>query len=208
MTGLESTNSIAVAVLLDEGATIIDFAGPWDVFKAAAEEKMEFRVFAVAPTREPIHTMGGMTLLPDHTFEDAPQAKVIVIPAQGRGKDPAKLEWIRSASRAADHVMSVCTGAFILARTGLLDEGEATTHHEACDLFEQTFPRIRLRRNVPFVVSGKFSSASAGIAGVDLALHIVSRYQGIAEAEAAAKFLGHRSSAWRGQSYSQFQSSP
>ena len=190
-------NAINVAVLLDTGATIIDFAGPWDAFKAATDENAGFHVFAVAPTRQPIQTMGGMTLLPDYSFEDAPQAGVIVIPAQGGGKDPAKLEWIRSASRAADHVMSVCTGAFVLARTGLLDDGAATTHHDAYDAFEETFPKIRLQRNVPFVVSGRFSSAAAGMAGVDLALRIIKRYQGTAATEAAAQFLGHRSSAWK-----------
>jgi transcriptional regulator GlxA family with amidase domain len=197
MVELSSPNTIEVAVLLDQGATIIDFAGPWDAFKAATDEQAGFHVFAVAPTRQPIWTMGGLTLLPDYTFADVPQAKVIVIPAQGGGKDPAKLEWIRSASRNAEQVMSVCTGAFVLARTGLLDEGVATTHHEAYDLFEETFPRVRLRRNVPFVVSGKFSSASAGMAGVDLALHIVSGYKGTAEAEAVAKYMGHSSNGWR-----------
>jgi transcriptional regulator GlxA family with amidase domain len=86
-----------------------------------------------------------------------------------------------------------------MARTGLLDDGVATTHHEAYDLFEESFPNVRLRRDVPFVVSGKFSSASAGMAGIDLALHIISRYKGSAEAEAVAKFMGHRSNGWRDQ---------
>ena len=188
---------IPVAVLLDKGATIIDFAGPWDAFKAATDEQAGFHVFAVAPTREPLHTMGGLTLLPDYTFEDAPKPTVIVIPAQGGGRDPAKLEWIRNASQAAEHVMSVCTGACVLARTDLLDDRIATTHPEAYDLFEQTFPKIRLERNVPFVVSGKFSSAFAGLAGVDLALHIVSQYHDLAATETAAAFLGHHSNAWK-----------
>lgn len=194
-----SSNIVTVAVLLDEGATIIDFAGPWDAFKAATNENLEFRIFAVAPTKQPLQTMGGLTLLPDYTFADAPQANIVVIPAQGGGRDPSKLAWIRSISRSADHVMSVCTGSFILARTGLLDDQVATTHHGAYDLFEQTFPKVRLQREVPFVVSGKLSSAGAGITGVDLALHIVSRYQGTAVTEEVAKFLGHNGNLWKDQ---------
>lgn len=189
--------AIPVAVLLDEGATIIDFAGAWDAFKAATDEKAGFRIFSVAPTKQPIHTMGALALLPEYTFADAPQPRVIVIPGQGGGRDPAKLEWIRKASRAADHVMSVCTGSFILAHTGLLADAVATTHHGAYDLFEKTFPKIRLLRDVPFVVSGRFSSASAGISGIDLALYVIRRYLGSAAAEATADYLGHRSTAWR-----------
>jgi transcriptional regulator GlxA family with amidase domain len=188
-----------VAVLLDEGATIIDFAGPWDAFKAATDENMKFRVFAVAPTKQPIQTMGSLTLVPDYTFADSPQANIIVIPTQGGGKDPAKLEWIRSLSRTADYVMSVCTGSFILARTGLLDDQMATTHHEAYDLFEKTFPKVQPQREVPFVVSGKLSPASAVLAGVDLALQIVTRYPGITATEEVAKFLGHHDSSCKDQ---------
>jgi transcriptional regulator GlxA family with amidase domain len=192
-------NAIAVAVLLDEGATIIDFAGPWDAFKAATDETLEFHIFSVAPKKGPLQTMGGLTLLPDYTFADAPQPQVIVIPAQGGGKDPAKLEWIRSVSRTADHVMSACTGSFVLARTGLLDGGIATTHPGAYDLFEQTFPKVKLRRDAPFVLSGKFSSASAGISGIDLALYIVSRYRDTGVAEEISLFMGHHSNMWRNQ---------
>src|SRR5262245_44356757 len=85
MANAASSKVITVAVLLDEGATIIDFAGPWDAFKAATDENVEFRIFAVAPTRQPIRMMGGMILLPDFTFADAPSPNVIVIPAQGNG---------------------------------------------------------------------------------------------------------------------------
>jgi transcriptional regulator GlxA family with amidase domain len=115
MSDLVPPNVIPVAVLLDEGATIIDFAGPWDAFKAAADEKAEFHIFAVAPTRPPIQMMGGLTLLPDYTFEDAPLAKVVVIPAQGGGRDPAKLEWIRTASGPADRGLGrkVMQGAWV-----------------------------------------------------------------------------------------------
>jgi hypothetical protein len=102
---MSPSDLIEVAVLLDNGATIIDFAGPWDAFMDATDEQAGFHVFAVAPTKGPIQTMGGLTLVPDYTFADAPQPKVIVIPAQGGGKDPAKLEWIRSAARASHRIL-------------------------------------------------------------------------------------------------------
>ena len=78
------------------------------------------------PKASTVTASGGLKLVPDYTFENAPAPKVIVIPAQS---GDAMLEWIRKSAKTADVVMSVCTGAFILAKTGLLSGKAATTHH-------------------------------------------------------------------------------
>jgi putative intracellular protease/amidase len=114
--------SIPVAFLISEGAVMIDFTGPWEVFQDVhipGHEDSAFRLYTVAATAKPIHASGGMKIVPDYTIANAPAAKVIVIPAQSPLSEETK-QWIRKATKNTDVTMSVCTGAFMLASTGLL----------------------------------------------------------------------------------------
>src|SRR5258708_16599720 len=106
---------IPVAFLISDGATMIDFAGPWEVFQDTTldDQRMPFQTFTVSATTKPIRASGGMKIVPDYTFANAPSPKVIVIPAQNNDS-PAVLDWIRKVSGKADVTMSVCTGAFLL----------------------------------------------------------------------------------------------
>src|SRR3954465_2695391 len=116
-------DQIPVAFLISDRAVVIDFCGPWEVFQdvvVPTSEEMPFRLYTVAETKKPIRTSGGMQIVPEYTIENAPPPKVIVIPAQGQ-PSPAVLEWIRKSSKTTDVTMSVCTGAFVLAKTGLLN---------------------------------------------------------------------------------------
>jgi hypothetical protein len=125
--------SIPVAFLISEGAVMIDFTGPWEVFQDVhipGTEDAAFRLYTVAATAKPIHASGGMKIVPDYTIANAPAPKVIVIPAQSSLSEATK-EWIRKATKNTDVTMSVCTGAFALASTGLLSGKAATTHHSA-----------------------------------------------------------------------------
>jgi transcriptional regulator GlxA family with amidase domain len=196
---------IPVAFLLDDGATVIDFAGPWEVFQdTIVGSGQAFALFTVAPAAAPIHTEGndrperttGLMITPDCTFQTAPQPKIMVIGAQGGGRLPSKLEWIRNMAPGADVVLSVCTGAFILARTGLLDGMTATTHHDFFDAFASEFPRIRLVRDRRFVENGKLVTAGGLTSGVDAALHVVARCLGDTVAQRTAEYLEHDSLAW------------
>ena len=131
--------TIPVAVAISEGATVIDFAGPWEVFQdvhvpergSDMDEIMPFRLFTVSETTKPLRGSAGLQLVADYTFENAPQPRVIVVGAQ-RGSD-ALHAWLRKASEKADLTMSVCTGAFQLARAGLLSGKPATTHHDSLE---------------------------------------------------------------------------
>jgi len=88
-----------------------------------------FHQYSVAETKAPLVTESGLTVVPNYTFETGPQPKVIVIPAEEASE--AMLQWIRKSSEATDVTMSVCVGAFVLARTWLLDGKSATTHHSS-----------------------------------------------------------------------------
>jgi transcriptional regulator GlxA family with amidase domain len=203
---LPGAGRISVAFLLDNRATVIDFAGPWEVFQdTTVDSGQAFSLFTVAPVASPIQTTGnvvegtvkGLSITPDFTFETAPQPEIMVIGAQGGGRLPGKIEWIQKMAPGADVVMSVCTGAFVLARAGLLDGLSATTHHDHFDAFESEFPDIPLVRDRRFVENGKIVTAGGLTSGVDAALHVVARRFGNSVAEQTADYLEHDSQGWR-----------
>jgi transcriptional regulator GlxA family with amidase domain/YHS domain-containing protein len=193
-----ATGSIPVAFLLSDNAVVIDFAGPWEVFcnvSIPGKDDPAFQLYTVAATRDPIKATGGMTIIPDYTFETAPAPKVIVIPAQSRPTE-AVLAWVRQAARTADLTMSVCTGAFLLAKTGLLSGKAATTHHASYKEFAMKFPDISLRRGARYVEAGKVASAGGLTSGIDLTLRVVERYFGRTVAGNTAYTLEYQGQGW------------
>jgi transcriptional regulator GlxA family with amidase domain len=191
--------SIPVAFLLSDDAVVIDFAGPWEVFSNVSVPGRAadpvFKLYTVAPTSAPVTAMGGMTIVPNYTISNAPPPKVIVVPAQGT-RDPAVLAWLRESARHADLTMSVCTGAFLLARTGLLDGKAATTHHGSFSEFAMTFPDVTLKRGARFVEEDKLASAGGLSSGIDLALRVVERYFGRTVASNTANTLEYQGLGW------------
>jgi transcriptional regulator GlxA family with amidase domain len=188
---------IPVAFVLTEGATVIDFAGPWEVFQDAGgpDGVDHFQLFTVGSSKQPIRASGGLTITPDYSFDDAPPARIIVIPAQ-RG-DPKLADWLRQRDKEAEVVMSVCTGAFQLGKAGLLDGKQATTHHNFYDQFEKAFPKARLVKNQRYVQSDDVIYTAGGLtSGTDLALHILVEYYGREFAQKTADYMEYQSKSW------------
>lgn len=190
---------IPVAFLLSEGAVVIDFAGPWEVFLNAhvpgRAQPQAFKPYTVAETTAPIHAGGGMTILPSYTLANAPAPRVLVIPAQDEPSQ-AMLDWIRKVSQSTDLTMSVCTGAFVLARTGLLSGKTVTTHHTAYAELAMAFPDITVRRGARFVEEGNLASSGGLSSGIDLALRVVERYFGRDVAQGTADNLEYQGRGW------------
>ena len=189
---------IPVAFLISDGAVVIDFCGPWEVFQDVmlpSSEEMPFRLYTVAETKKPIRTSGGMQIVPDYTIQNAPPPKVIVIPAQS-SRSPAVLEWIRKSSKTTDVTMSVCTGAFVLAKTGLLNGKSATTYHGAFERFATQFPDVQLKRGARFVENGNLATAGGLSSGIDLALRVVERYYGREVARKTAYNMEYQGEGW------------
>jgi transcriptional regulator GlxA family with amidase domain len=189
---------IPVAFAISEGVTVIDFAGPWEVFQdvmiSGRGEEMPFELFTVSQKIEPITGSAGLKLVPDYTFETAPQPKIVVVPAQ-RGSE-ALHEWLRKVSKATDVTMSVCTGAFQLAAAGLLAGKSATTHHQYQDNLAKKYPNIDVKRGVRFVEGDRISSAGGLTSGIDLALRVVERYFGREVAQTTADYMEYQSKGW------------
>ena len=193
-----SQGSIPVAFLISEGAVVIDFTGPWEVFQDVmipGHAEQPFRLYTVSESTTPIHASGGMKIVPDYSFENAPAPKVIVIPAQSQPSETT-LEWIRKSTKSTDVTMSVCTGAFVLAKTGLLSGRAATTFHAAFVPFANEFPGIHLKRGARFVEDGNLATAGGLSSGIDLALRVVERYFGREVAQKTAYNMEYQGLGW------------
>lgn len=187
---------IKVACALSKDVTPIDWVGPQAVFAAwlhdesLKQDRPFFEVFTVGESRQPI----DQWLIPDYTYEDAPPAQVIVIPAQSGS--PQFYEWLKKANKGSDVTMSVCIGARHLAKLGLLDGQVATTHHDFIKPFTEEFPKVHWVTGVRFVEGPKVSTSAGVTAGIDLALHVYERYFGREKAMAATRVLEYQGTGW------------
>lgn len=196
---------IKVAFVLTKDAVMIDFAGPWEVFQdvmlsqgSSMNDMHVFDLYTVSDNRKPIRASDGMKIIPDYTFDDAPQPNIVVVPAQS-GKSPKMMAWIRRMATRSDIVMSVCVGAYRLAQAGLLNGKKATTHHDAWSDFQSDFPNVKLQRNMRWVQSDSVIFTSGGLSsGIDLALHVVELYFGREVAENTARIMEYQGEGWKG----------
>lgn len=180
-----------VAILVYPGVELLDFAGPGEVF-ASANHGRAFEVFTVGLSKEPITSQGFLQVVPTHTFSDAPEPDVVVVPGGGARsliESPTAMDWLRRVSAEAEVVMSVCNGAFVLARAGLLDGLEATTHHNGLEALRRAVPTATVHGDRRFVDNGRVVTAAGVSAGIDASLHLVARLVGESEARQTARYM-------------------
>ena len=196
-------------ILLFPDVEVLDFAGPYEVLSRARtapgvesrrdETTAPFRVFTVARQRKPLATVGGLVVTPHYTFEDHPAIDLLLVPggmgARALLDDVPTLDWIRRVAGEARLVSSVCTGALLLARTGLLDGRRATTHHAALELLGTLGREITVVRDARVVEDTVLTSAGVA-AGMDLAFHLVEKVCGRA---VAADTAAHIEYPWRAE---------
>ncbi|HLJ92876.1 MAG TPA: DJ-1/PfpI family protein, partial [Gemmataceae bacterium] len=193
MTLVEQTDRgpITVAILLFPSVEIIDYSGPWEVFGQAG-----FAVHTVAEKAEPIRTAFGQRVIPDYTLEKSPPADILLIPGGGVSDqllaNRQVIQWIQAHAREAQYVMSVCTGAFLLAKAGLLDGQTATTFHKSIDRLSQFAPMTKVVHDQRYVDNGKMITTAGLSSGLDGALHLVAKIKGKGAAQATALRLEYR----------------
>jgi len=183
-----------VAIFIHEGVELLDFAGPGEVF-ASTDRRQAFDVFTVAASPGEILSQGFVTIKPQYTFANCPTPDVVILPG-GRTEvpltDPAVINWIKDSSQKAEVVLSVCTGAFLLAKAGLLDGREATTHWSAIAALRQEAPKATVRENRRFVDNGKIITAAGVSAGIDASLHVVDKLLGREVAGNTAHYMEYK----------------
>jgi transcriptional regulator GlxA family with amidase domain len=183
-----------VAILVFDGMEILDFAGPAEVFAAAGDGRA-FDVVTVGATRDDITSQGFVTIRPGKPLADVGRADVLVVPGGSTRQlveDPRVVAWTRTTAAGADVTLSVCTGAFLLAKAGLLDGREATTHWGSIDALRSAAPRTKVHADRRFVDTGAVVTAAGVSAGIDAALHVVARLLGRPAALDTARYMEYR----------------
>lgn len=195
-----------VAIVIYDGVEVLDFAGPLEVFAAAAgfganAQERAFNVYTVSKTRAPIVSQGVLDVTPDYSIADSPKPDIIVLPGGGTNRvidDPEWLAWVGKSAESAEHVLTVCTGAFILGRLGMLDGLDATTWFRAVPGLAEQFPKARVQPGRRFIDNGKVVTTAGVSAGIDGSLHLVAKTLGRYVADRTAEYMEY---AWAPQSY-------
>lgn len=195
-------DQLNVAILLFPEVEVLDFAGPYEVFSRTrlepglearrSDASAPFRVFTVAKTDELVSATGGLQVLPDYSFEDAPRVDLLVVPG-GFGTrallaDETTLAWVRKTAAQAKHTTSVCTGSLLLARAGLLQGKTATTHWAALDLLASIPGGQTVERRRRVVDDGVITSAGVA-SGMDMAFYVIEKLFGKEVADETAKYI-------------------
>ena len=173
----------------------MDFAGPFEVFSVTNELHQDslFTLRTVALTTDPVTARNGLSVNPDVQLDAMPQADIVVIPGgdgtRGVLQQPETMNWIQQVSANAEHVLSVCSGALLLAGAGLLNDMPATTHHEVFDTLAELSPTTRLIRDQRFVDNGRIVTSAGISAGIDMSLYMVARLYGHDVAQKTARYM-------------------
>jgi transcriptional regulator GlxA family with amidase domain len=189
--------ALAVGILIFEDVEVLDFCGPFEVFSVAAriaeDEPPAFTVFTVAERAGLVSARGGLLVQPDYIITDHPPIDLLVVPGGwGTRREVNNAEliaWIARVAAGSRLTTSVCTGAFLLAKAGLLKGHAATTHWQSLDRLAASYPEIEVRRETRWVDEGAVVTSAGISAGIDMSLHIVERLLGRERAEATARHM-------------------
>ncbi|NRR33141.1 DJ-1/PfpI family protein [Oxalobacteraceae bacterium] len=193
----ERLRSLHVGILVFPGVEVLDFAGPFEVFSVAARVakrdlgiEQAFKVSLIGARHDIIEARHGMGVLPHYGFNDAPEVDLLIVPG-GLMEQPLDCAptqaWVGRASGTAALTASVCTGAFLLAKLGMLEGRPVTTHWSDIAELRAQFPQLEVRENTPFVDSGRVVTSAGISAGIGMSLYLVARSMGVSIASATAR---------------------
>jgi len=184
-----------LAILVFDDVEVLDFCGPFEVFSVANRfaDPPAFEVVTVAEGPGPVLARGGLSVNPHRRLADCPAPGLLLVPGgwgtRTQMHNLAVIDWIGRAAAGAELVLSVCTGALLLAKAGLLDGLAATTHHGAIDLLRETAPNTTVHADHRVVDNGRVVCSAGIAAGIDMSLHVVGRLLGPAVADQTARYM-------------------
>lgn len=184
-----------VAILLFDDVEVLDFAGPFEVFSITNElnDYTLMDIYTVAARQKTITAKNGLSLNTDYSLADAPWPDMLIVPGGAGARQMmglAKLTaWVARCSEVAEIVMSVCTGAFILAGAGLLEGLQVTTHYQVLDILRSLEPQAEVVGNKRFTDNGNMLTAAGVSAGIDMSLYVVGRIYGREIAHQTAEYI-------------------
>jgi transcriptional regulator GlxA family with amidase domain len=185
----------SVGILIFDDVEVLDFCGPFEVFSVTGRQIApgSFSVFTIGPSRDPVTARNGLSVNPRASLADAPPIDLLLIPG-GYGTRPlvhdtTVIGWIRQRAAQAELVLSVCTGALLLGKAGLLDGLASTTHHGALQLLRETAPGTTVRDDLRVVDNGRVITSAGVASGIDMSFHVVAKLLGPEVAVAAARYI-------------------
>lgn len=183
------------AILVFDEVEVLDFSGPFEVFSVAGRQEGQspFNVYTVAEKSRSILARNQLSVNPRYTIADCPVPDILVVPG-GWGtrremNNAGLIDWIKTTAPKAELVLSVCTGALLLARAGLLDGLKATTHHGALDLLREIAPKTSVLDDQRVIDNGRIIVSAGVSAGIDAAFHVVARLHGLEVALETARYM-------------------
>ncbi|MFD7794847.1 GlxA family transcriptional regulator [Streptomyces sp. NPDC059759] len=181
-----------VLIVLFDGVQSLDVTGPLEVFAGAEAHRADsYRIRTASLDGAPVRCSSGLVLVPDHTLAEAPAPHTLLVPG-GRGTrnpDPLLVDWLRAHGPGAERLVSVCTGAILLAAAGLLDGRRATTHWAYCERLARDHPAVEVDPDPIYVRDGRVATSAGVTSGIDLALALVEDDLGRAAALTIARHL-------------------
>ena len=194
----------SVGIYVFDEVEVLDFAGPFEVFSTATRVAGRtgsgpppFTVTLVADRVREVRARGGLRVVPGASFAEHPAFDVLLVPGgevRAELERSSVLEWIAGIAGRASLTASVCTGAFLLAKAGLLCGRRVTTHWEDLAELERSFPELRVERGVPWVDADDRVTSAGISAGIDMSLHLVARLASSDLAERTARQMDY---VWR-----------
>ncbi|NED15955.1 GlxA family transcriptional regulator [Streptomyces sp. SID9124] len=181
-----------VLVVLFDGVQSLDVTGPLEVFAGASRfPDVGYELRTASPDGAPVRTSSGLTLVPDGSLADAPVPHTLLVPggAGTRNPDPALVDWLRAHGPLPQRLVSVCSGALLLAAAGQLDGHRATTHWNVCEKLAREHPAVDVDPEPIFVRDGRIATSAGVTAGIDLALALVEEDHGRDVALTVARHL-------------------
>jgi transcriptional regulator GlxA family with amidase domain len=187
-----------IGIFIFDEVEVLDFAGPFEVFSTAARvagnETPAFRVVIIGESKDVVITRGGLRVDASFSLADHPELDVLIVPG---GVVDAQLDragtisWIATQSKTTEIVASVCTGAFLLGKAGLLNGKRATTHWEDIGGLRELLPDTRVIENRRWIDEGAIVTSAGISAGIDMSLHLVARLAGRSLAEKTARQMDY-----------------
>ncbi len=186
---------ITIGILLFDDVELLDFAGPYEVFSVTNElnNYQLFNIFTISENGEMIKTINGLKVLPDYSINDCPSIDILALPGGDGTKrviaNKSLMKWIFEANKRSEITFSVCSGARIPAKLGLLDNKRFTTHHAVIDDVLKIAPEAIFKKKKRYIDNGKIMTAAGISAGIDLALHIVEKVCGKSAKEQTVAYM-------------------
>ena len=185
-----------LGIYIYDNAEVLDFSGPFEVFSTAKRLfNTPWNVQLIGETGQVIQARGGFRVCPDFSIHNHPRLDLLIVVGGVHNLEVKKkpvIQWIANIAPITPRVVSVCTGAFLLAEAGLLNGLQVTTHWEDLADLAKDYPTLRLIPNCRWVHDGKFTTSAGISAGIDMSLAIVAQLLGESQAEQTAKQMDYR----------------